>query len=64
MLRYSHQYPDKLVWLDLWTVTAWTGDVRSLDGQQLRWVAVAALPGEDILEADRPMIEALLGRGR
>ena len=30
-----------------------------LDGQHLKWVAPAALAGEDILEADRPFVEAL-----
>jgi 8-oxo-dGTP diphosphatase len=63
-LRYPHQYPDKLVWLELWIVTAWSGEPRGLDGQQVRWVAVEALAAEDILEADQPMIGALRVRCR
>ena len=62
LLRYPHEYPDKLVWLDLWLVTAWRGEVRGLDGQSLRWVSTDELAGVDLLEADRPMVAALVSR--
>jgi 8-oxo-dGTP diphosphatase len=38
LIRYSHAYPDRLVRLDLWLVTSWSGDPRGLDGQSLKWV--------------------------
>jgi 8-oxo-dGTP diphosphatase len=59
LLRYSHPYPERLVWLDLWTVSDWSGQPLGLDGQALKWVAPARLHEEDILEADQRMIEAL-----
>ena len=62
LLRYPHEYPDKIVWLDLWLVTTWRGEPRGLDGQALRWVDIAELGDADLLEADRPMIEALVSR--
>ena len=63
-LRYPYEYPERVVWLDLWTVTAWSGEPRGLDGQALRWVEPRCLAAEDILEADGPMIAALnSGRG-
>ncbi len=58
-LRYPHSYPDRVVWLDLWTVTAWSGEPRGLDGQALRWLEPARLYDAGILEADAPMIDAL-----
>jgi 8-oxo-dGTP diphosphatase len=61
LLRYPHVYPDRTVGLDLWTVSAWSGEPQGLDGQAFKWVAPARLHEEDILEADRPMIEALVG---
>jgi 8-oxo-dGTP diphosphatase len=64
LLRYSHLYPDKRVWLDMWIVSNWSGDARGLDGQSLRWVRVRDLADEDILEADQPIIEALVERSR
>jgi hypothetical protein len=37
---------------------------QGLDGQALKWVQLEGLLEEDILEADRPIIEALLTRER
>ena len=59
LIRYAHAYPDRTVWLDLWIVSAWSGEPQSLDGQAFKWVAPGRLHEEDILEADQPMIEAL-----
>ncbi len=58
-MRLAHDYEDRRVELSMWIVDRYTGDPASLDGQQLKWVAVGALAQEDILEADRPFIEAL-----
>jgi 8-oxo-dGTP diphosphatase len=60
LIRYPHAYPERVVWLDMWIVSSWSGEPRGLEGQALKWVELAALPAEDILEADRPIIEALL----
>ena len=58
-MRLAHAYADRDVQLSLWVVERYTGEPRPLDDQALRWVAPAHLSGEDILEADRPFIEAL-----
>ena len=57
--EFSHEYPDRKVCIGLWLVSAWEGEPQGLDGQALRWVAVTQLPGCDLLEADRPMLEPL-----
>ncbi len=59
LLRYSHEYPDRVVWLDMWIVDDWSGEPRGLDGQALKWVRPDRLHEEDILEADRPIVAAL-----
>jgi 8-oxo-dGTP diphosphatase len=59
LIRYSHAYPGRVVWLDMWIVSSWTGEPRGLEGQAMKWVEVPRLGEEDILEADRPIIEAL-----
>jgi 8-oxo-dGTP diphosphatase len=59
LLTISHDYPDRSVELSMWVVERYTGEPRSLDGQQLKWVPPTALLQEDVLEADRPLIEAL-----
>jgi len=58
-MRIRHTYPDRSVELSLWIVERFGGTPRGLDGQQLRWVAPADLGDADLLEADRPFIEAL-----
>ncbi len=58
----SHTYADRIVDLALWQVSEWFGEPRGLDGQALKWVAIEALGAERILEADRPLIEALRAR--
>ena len=58
-MRLTHAYPDREVELSLWIIVSYAGTPESLDAQQLRWVPPAELAGEDILEADRPFIQAL-----
>ena len=58
-MRLTHAYPDRDVELSLWIIVSYAGTPESLDAQQLRWVPPQELAGEDILEADRPFIEAL-----
>jgi 8-oxo-dGTP diphosphatase len=59
LMRLAHDYADRLVELSLWVVERYSGEVTSLDGQSLKWVAPNALAHEDMLEADRPFVEAL-----
>ena len=59
LMRYPYQYPGRVVWLDMWTVSRWRGEPRGLDGQALKWVEPARLHEEDILEADQPIVAAL-----
>ncbi|MBV8144763.1 MAG: 8-oxo-dGTP diphosphatase MutT [Gammaproteobacteria bacterium] len=58
-MRLTHAYAEREVELSLWIVERFAGEPRPLDAQALKWVARAALGAEDILEADRPFIEAL-----
>jgi len=63
-MRYAYEYSDRVVWLDMWIVGAYSGEPRSLDGQALKWVEPARLGEEDILEADQPIVAALIQRAR
>jgi 8-oxo-dGTP diphosphatase len=62
LLTIRHDYADRSVELVMWIVEDYAGEPRSLDGQQLKWVPPARLLEEDVLEADRPFIEALQRR--
>jgi 8-oxo-dGTP diphosphatase len=63
-MRLAHSYDDRDVELSMWVVEAFQGECQGLDGQRLKWVAPARLSEEDILEADRPFVEALQERSR
>src|SRR5256884_7203036 len=58
-MRLTHAYPDREVELSLWVIERFTGTPRPLDRQRLKWVAPGRLAQEDLLEADRPFVEAL-----
>jgi 8-oxo-dGTP diphosphatase len=60
-LRLTHAYPDRTVELSLWIVESYDGTPAPLDRQGLRWIPPAELPAADLLEADRPFVEALKG---
>jgi len=59
LMRLQHQYPDRQVTLSVWSVGRYSGNAQGLEGQALRWVAPAALFGEDLLPADWPIVEVL-----
>jgi|SRR5579871_2953460 len=58
-MRLSHEYDDRIVELSFWTVEAFDGEPMGLEGQGLKWVPVADLGNQGILEADAPFVEAL-----
>ena len=59
LMALRHEYEDYQVELSMWVLGRYDGVPRGLDGQRLKWVAPAQLTDEDMLEADRPFIEAL-----
>lgn len=61
LLCYEHRYADRLIKLDLWLVTKYSGEPQPREGQPLKWVTLAELDEAGLLEADRPMIPALRG---
>ena len=59
LMRLTHSYDDRHVELSMWIVESFSGEPQGLDGQRLKWVQPARLGYEDILEADRPFVEAV-----
>ncbi len=58
LIRVRHDYPDKAVLLDVWRVTAFTGDPHGREGQPIAWVAPGDLPKRDYPAANRPIVTA------
>jgi 8-oxo-dGTP diphosphatase len=59
LIAYEHGYTDRRVLLDLWLVSQYIGEPRSVEGQPLKWVTLDELETVGLLEADRPMIPSL-----
>lgn len=55
----QHNYPDKAVLLDVWTVHGFTGQPHGREGQPLRWVHPCELAYDDFPEANRAIIRAI-----
>ena len=62
LVQISHDYPDKLVLLDFWKVTQFTGEPSGAEGQPVKWVAVEDLPSYSYPEANKPVLELLGAR--
>ncbi|MDH3509626.1 MAG: 8-oxo-dGTP diphosphatase MutT [Gammaproteobacteria bacterium] len=59
LLTYTHDYPDRVVTLHVWQVTAFDGQPAGLEEQPLQWVAVAELMDAGLLPADLPVVAVL-----
>jgi 8-oxo-dGTP diphosphatase len=60
MMRLTHAYEDREVELSLWVIERFRGEPRGLEGQAVKWVRADALAAEDMLDADRPFVAALV----
>lgn len=58
LLTVEHHYPDKAVRLEVWRVTAFTGEAHGAEGQPVSWVPVRQLAEFDFPEANAPIIKA------
>ena len=59
LLRYSYDYPERRVRLDVWRVTRYDGSVTAREGQALAWASVEEMSGWELLPADGPIVAAL-----
>ena len=59
LVNYTYRYPERSVQLELWQVTAYSGEPRSLDQQALQWIEIDELDQVGMLEGDGPMIAVL-----
>ena len=52
LIQVHHDYPDKHVLLDVWEVSAFTGEPHGAEGQPLAWVAPRDLGQYEFPEAN------------
>ena len=59
MMQITHDYPDKKVSLDIWTVTEFNGLPLGVEGQEIRWVSLNDLPNFKFPEANQAILAQL-----
>ena len=63
LISITHEYSHATVQLNVRSVTAYQGTPKGAEGQAIQWVKPDALYEVDFLEANAPIINALLMRG-
>ena len=58
-MELHHEYPDRIVDIEFFLVTSWSGTPAGLEGQGLRWVLPSDLNPDILLPADVPVMKAL-----
>lgn len=58
LIKVQHDYPDKQVLLDVWEVSAFTGEPHGAEGQPLEWVAPRDLLNYEFPAANAPIVAA------
>lgn len=59
LISVSHDYRDKYVELDVWTVSGFEGKPGGREGQPLRWVNIDELRSYSFPAANLPIIERI-----
>jgi len=59
LLQLRHDYPDRVIELDVFMVDDYHGEPMGLEAQALKWVAASELDSQALLPADLPIIDAL-----
>ena len=63
LMQLHHDYSDKQIFLDIWTVTDFNGEARGMEGQECRWVLLqdllSASSGYQFPQANQPVLEKL-----
>ena len=58
LIQVRHDYPDKRVLLDVWEVSAFSGEPHGAEGQPLAWVTPRELADYDFPAANQPIVAA------
>ena len=56
VMQISHDYNDKKVLLDVWSVTDFSGEPCGAEGQPVKWVSQALLQDYKFPEANKPIV--------
>jgi 8-oxo-dGTP diphosphatase len=55
--EFTHAYPDKTVWLEVFLVSSYSGEPKNQENQILRWVSFGELSDLRILEGNLHILD-------
>ena len=56
IMQINHNYNDKKVLLDVWSVKSFSGEPCGAEGQPVKWVSQASLQGYQFPAANQPIV--------
>ena len=59
LIKLEHDYTDKLIELDVYTVTSFQGDPHGAEGQVTKWINISEIDDFEFPQANVPIIAAL-----
>lgn len=62
LLEIKHAYPDKNIWLDVWTVHQFQHEPIGREGQTIAWFELEQLENLDFPAANRPILQKLFSQ--
>ena len=58
--KIAHTYQTMSVLLDIWTVSSYRGQIKAMEGQEIRWVDIQTLAHYEFAPANKQIIDALM----
>jgi len=58
-MEVKHCYSDRKILLDVWQVTAYSGEAEGCEGQKICWASIDELNDYHFPEADIPILQAI-----
>lgn len=57
--KHTHQYPDKIVFLEIWLVSEFQGEPHGRENQTIRWVSWDEMQQMHLLEGNRLILDKI-----
>lgn len=58
-MQVTHEYCDRTIFLDVWQVSSFEGNVSGREGQEIRWIEINELNDYQFPEADTPILDSI-----
>ena len=55
--QMEYQYPERTIFLDIWIITEFKGEIQSLENQDFQWVSLSKLDNIHFLPANKLILD-------